>query len=71
MAQIGEVEVHLHSYSVDVADAFTNGDVVVLSVDDVEARGQRTWNWRSPLVRQIPDVDDGSATLDDLHLLQS
>ena len=71
MDQIGEVEVHLRSYSVDVADAFTTGDVVVLSVDDVEARGQRTWNWRSLLVRQIPDVDDGSATLDDLHLRQS
>ena len=42
MDQIGEVEVHLRSYSVDVADAFTTGDVVVLSVDDVEARGQRT-----------------------------
>ena len=42
MDQIGEVEVHLRSYSVDFADAFTIGDIMALSVDDVEARGQRT-----------------------------
>ena len=42
MDQIGEVEVHLRSYSLDVADVFTDGDFVVFSVGDVKARGQRT-----------------------------